>query len=181
MDLSTMRKKLENNQYLDMDAFKQDFQLICTNAKLYNAPDTLYWKNADKLEGYGIRAIEREAERVNYDTPVETTPAPVVLDRRKSTITIRHPQSNAPIPSIAKRDSVVKIEEDIDILGLDNTTSYRESSMDVGSSRAITPNRMFSTAPKKKKKKISEAGVIFGPDGSLSAVHGGISKFILIH
>ncbi|KAJ2959121.1 hypothetical protein NQZ79_g5409 [Umbelopsis isabellina] len=192
MDLSTMRKKLENNEYPDMDAFKKDFQLICSNAKIYNAPDTLYWKNADKLEGYGVRAIDREAERVNYDTPIEVAPTPPALDRRKSTITIRHPQSNAPVPFIAKRDSVVKIEEDVDILGLDNTTSYghqmpsisrkgsirqgsagfRESSMDVGSSRAITPNRTFATAPKKKKKKISEAGVIFGPDGSLSAVHG---------
>ncbi|KAI8581278.1 hypothetical protein K450DRAFT_158038, partial [Umbelopsis ramanniana AG] len=50
MDFMTMRQKLESNQYPDMDAFKQDFQLICTNAKIYNAPDTPYWRNADKLE-----------------------------------------------------------------------------------------------------------------------------------
>jgi hypothetical protein len=109
-------------------------------------------------------------------------------------ITIKQPQAPSSIMSQGKRESVVKIEEDVDILGLDTTTSYqhfptlsrkamrqgsagyRESSMDVGSSRAITPNRTFSTAQKKKKKKISEAGVIFASDGSLAAVHGG--KFI---
>ncbi|GAB5591023.1 hypothetical protein Unana1_05923 [Umbelopsis nana] len=190
MDLSTMRKKLEDNQYSDMETFKHDFQLICTNAKLYNAPDTLYWRNADKLESYGLRAIEREGGRVTYEAPVEQQPLPSPPDRRKSIITIKQPQTPNIIMSQAKRDSVVKIEEDVDILGLDTTTSYqqiptlarktvrqgsagyRESSMDVSSSRAITPNRTFSMAQKKKKKKISEAGVIFGPDGSLSAVHG---------
>jgi hypothetical protein len=196
MDLATMRMKLDNNQYPDVEAFKQDFQLICKNAKLYNAPDTLYWRTADKLESYGLRAIDREGGRVNYEPVVEQQPQPSPPDRRKSMITIKQPQAPSSIMSQAKRESVVKIEEDVDILGLDTTTSYqqfptlsrkamrqgsagyRESSMDVGSSRAITPNRTFSTAQKKKKKKISEAGVIFASDGSLAAVHGG--KFIHI-
>ena len=200
MDFSTMRQKLEGNQYPDMDAFKSDFQLICTNAQIYNAPDTPYWRNADKLEAYGLRAIEREGTRITYEPPAAVQQPKQPLqhsppERRKSMITIKQPQAPTPNISFVKRESVVKVEEDVDILGLDNTTSYqqqpalqlrkgggvgrqgsagyRESSMDVGSSRAITPNRTYSMTQKKKKKKISEAGVIFGPDGSLSAVHGG--------
>ncbi|KAI9286342.1 hypothetical protein BC943DRAFT_359507 [Umbelopsis sp. AD052] len=202
MDFKTMRQKLESNQYPDMDAFKQDFQQICTNAKIYNAPDTPYWRNADKLEAYGLRAIEREGTRITYEPPaaIQQPQRPSSPERRKSMITIKQPQAPLSNISYVKRESFVKVEEDVDILGLDSTTSYqqqsalqlrkgggrqgsagyRESSMDVGSSRAITPNRTYTMTQKKKKKKISEAGVIFGPDGSLSAVHGVQDLSILV-
>ncbi|PHZ17055.1 Bromodomain-containing protein, partial [Rhizopus microsporus ATCC 52813] len=49
MDFSTMQKKLDSGQYKNVDDFRQDFNLIVSNAKLYNAIDTIYWKSADKL------------------------------------------------------------------------------------------------------------------------------------
>ena len=56
MDFSTMRKKLKAHQYHRMDQVRHDFMLIVTNAKTYNAPNTIYWKNADKLQNYGLKA-----------------------------------------------------------------------------------------------------------------------------
>ncbi|KAF9305067.1 hypothetical protein BGZ74_011563 [Mortierella antarctica] len=64
MDLSTMRAKVERNFYPTIDEFLSDFQLVCDNARLYNAKDTLYWKQADKLWEWGSKAIERDRKTV---------------------------------------------------------------------------------------------------------------------
>lgn len=64
MDLSTMRAKVERSFYPTIDEFLSDFQLVCDNARLYNAKDTLYWKQADKLWEWGSKAIERDRKTV---------------------------------------------------------------------------------------------------------------------
>ncbi|KAG0331945.1 hypothetical protein BG000_010454 [Podila horticola] len=64
MDLSTMRAKVERNFYPTIDEFLSDFQLVCDNARLYNAKDTLYWKQADKLWEWGSKAIERDRKTI---------------------------------------------------------------------------------------------------------------------
>ena len=51
-DLSTMEHKLDTNQYHDMDAFLDDAQLIFSNCRTYNPEDTVYHKNAVRLERY---------------------------------------------------------------------------------------------------------------------------------
>ena len=84
-----------------------------------------------------------------------------------------------------KKEPSVKAEEEVDILGLDSNTlplrktsrqdsesagTTREASVDFASgSRALTPMRGQS---KKKKKKATEAGVVYAPDGSVSFVGG---------
>ncbi|KAK3844384.1 MAG: Bromodomain-containing protein, partial [Linnemannia gamsii] len=40
MDLSTMRSKVDRNFYPTIDEFLKDFQLVCDNARLYNAKET---------------------------------------------------------------------------------------------------------------------------------------------
>ncbi|KAF9403294.1 hypothetical protein BGZ94_004648 [Podila epigama] len=64
MDLSLMRAKVERNFYPTIDEFLSDFQLVCDNARLYNAKDTLYWKQADKLWEWGSKAIERDRKTI---------------------------------------------------------------------------------------------------------------------
>ncbi|KAG0271623.1 Bromodomain-containing protein 9 [Linnemannia exigua] len=64
MDLSTMRSKVDRNFYPTIDEFLMDFQLVCDNARLYNAKETLYWRQADKLWDWGSRAIERERKTI---------------------------------------------------------------------------------------------------------------------
>jgi hypothetical protein len=75
-------------------------------------------------------------------------------------------------------------EEEVDILGLDGPArkasraeserTTREPSLDTSLSRATTPMRQHMK--KKKKKKMTDAGVIYGPDGSIHAVGGGKLK-----
>ncbi|KAG0185441.1 hypothetical protein DFQ28_009311 [Apophysomyces sp. BC1034] len=171
MDFLTMREKLESGQYQHMEDFRDDFLLIMNNAKTYNAPDTIYWKSADKLLQYGLKAIERSEKAVSYDLTPPTEPR---HGKRRQDSWSRK-LSNVSASSM-KKEALVKVEEEVDILGLDSlpprktcrqgseSTMTRETSVDVGIS--------LRDSKKKKKKKVTEAGVIYAPDGSLNAVGG---------
>ncbi|KAK9701148.1 hypothetical protein K7432_011849 [Basidiobolus ranarum] len=64
MDFGTIGKKIEKKFYRSLDEFKSDFELVCNNAKTYNGPETMYYKNAHKIWQYGLRAIEKERPNV---------------------------------------------------------------------------------------------------------------------
>lgn len=49
MDLSTMRQKIDDNEYVDLQEFMEDFKLMCENAMKYNHADTVYYKASRKL------------------------------------------------------------------------------------------------------------------------------------
>ncbi|KAI9023607.1 hypothetical protein CLU79DRAFT_749291 [Phycomyces nitens] len=190
MDFSTMRKNIETGQYRHLDEFRDDFLLIVTNAKTYNAPGTIYWKTADRLQHFGLKSIERAENTVNYELQNIQPEGSEQPAEESGSMTVKHKArknswsrklSTISMNSI-KKEPNVKMEEDIDILGLDGTLplrkasrqgseslTMREASVDFGSSRAMTPNR---EPKKKKKKKMNEAGVIYAPDGSLNAVGG---------
>ncbi|XP_065064320.1 bromodomain-containing protein 7-like [Rhopilema esculentum] len=63
MDFSTMLYKIENLQYTSLEALRDDFILMCKNAMLYNAPDTIYYKSAEKLLNLGTRALSEDKLR----------------------------------------------------------------------------------------------------------------------
>ncbi|XP_054153665.1 bromodomain-containing protein 7-like [Oppia nitens] len=52
MDLSTLKKKVDNNEYETLLDFKADVKLICDNCQKYNRPETVYYKAATKLWHY---------------------------------------------------------------------------------------------------------------------------------
>ncbi|KAF8236558.1 hypothetical protein L208DRAFT_635513 [Tricholoma matsutake] len=52
MDLLTMQHKLDTNQYSTIEAFLADTQLLFDNCRLYNPENTIYSRNATKLEAY---------------------------------------------------------------------------------------------------------------------------------
>ncbi|KAI8144345.1 hypothetical protein BJV82DRAFT_607074 [Fennellomyces sp. T-0311] len=180
MDFLTMRKKLNAGQYADMEDFRQDFLLITTNAKTYNARDTIYYRSADRLEQYGLKSIDRAGKSVVYDSP---QPDELYSDehsnRNWSIASSTRRTSSISTAAGIKREPYVKVEEEVDILGLDNGSSIypgRKSSrhdfeMRDDSSRAGTPVRALGST-KKKKKKVTEAGVVYGSDGSLAGVGG---------
>ncbi|CAG8744893.1 16885_t:CDS:2, partial [Racocetra persica] len=72
-DLKTILTKLMD-QFNKKDAYGfflepvdttiEDFTLVCNNCKTYNAPETLYYKSADKLWQFGEKAIERERDSI---------------------------------------------------------------------------------------------------------------------
>ncbi|XP_073297198.1 uncharacterized protein [Primulina huaijiensis] len=46
MDFGTVRNKLSNGLYTTLEQIESDVYLICSNAMQYNAPDTIYYKQA---------------------------------------------------------------------------------------------------------------------------------------
>lgn len=173
MDFSTMRNKLERGEYNHMDDFLSDFVLIMTNAKTYNAPNTIYYRSADRIQQYGVKAIERAAKTIVYTPEPEETPTTPI----KQEVNWSRRASSATAAS--RKDSGVKYEEEVDILGLDTqhvlaprkqSRPDTELTLDALSSRGGTPTRGYV---KKKKKKMTEAGVAYSSDGSLLAVGGG--------
>ncbi|GMH37399.1 hypothetical protein BSKO_05272 [Bryopsis sp. KO-2023] len=53
VDLSLMQSRLDSRQYyLTLDILKADFQKMFNNCRYYNATDTIYYKLANRLEGF---------------------------------------------------------------------------------------------------------------------------------
>ncbi|CAA6668691.1 unnamed protein product [Spirodela intermedia] len=50
MDFGTIRKKLADGAYSDLEKFESDVFLVCTNAMQYNAPDTIYFRQAHSIQ-----------------------------------------------------------------------------------------------------------------------------------
>ncbi|PNF20915.1 Peregrin [Cryptotermes secundus] len=70
MDISTMRTKLENFQYSNLDAFEKDFNLMISNCMAYNSRDTIFYRAAIKMRDQGgalIRQARRDLEANGFD------------------------------------------------------------------------------------------------------------------
>ncbi|OMO83488.1 hypothetical protein CCACVL1_11383 [Corchorus capsularis] len=59
MDFATVRKKLGNGSYSTLEQFESDVFLICSNAMQYNAPDTIYYKQARSIEELAKKKFEK--------------------------------------------------------------------------------------------------------------------------
>ncbi|XP_069764322.1 bromodomain-containing protein 1 isoform X4 [Narcine bancroftii] len=70
MDFSTMRKRIEDHGYNNLDEFETDVNLIIDNCMKYNAKDTIFYRAAVRLRDQGgviLRQARREADRIGYD------------------------------------------------------------------------------------------------------------------
>ncbi|KAH7859980.1 hypothetical protein Vadar_007894 [Vaccinium darrowii] len=59
MDFATVRKKLGNGSYSTLEQFESDVFLICANAMQYNAPDTIYYKQARSIQELAQKKFQR--------------------------------------------------------------------------------------------------------------------------
>lgn len=60
MDFSTMRQKIDDNEYTTLNEFSDDFKLMCENAIKYNHPETVYHKASKRLLQLGARFLQPE-------------------------------------------------------------------------------------------------------------------------
>lgn len=65
MDFATVRSKLGSGSYSSLEQFESDVFLICSNAMQYNAPDTVYHKQASSIQELARRKFQRL--RVNVE------------------------------------------------------------------------------------------------------------------
>ncbi|KAK0163989.1 hypothetical protein PV328_002664 [Microctonus aethiopoides] len=57
MDFSTIKQKIDDNNYQNINEFTDDFKLMCDNAMVYNHPETIYFKAAKKLLHVGLKMV----------------------------------------------------------------------------------------------------------------------------
>lgn len=182
-----MRRKVEEGAYTNVDLFRHDFNLITTNAKIYNSVETIYWKCAERIREAGSKLIDR-AEKQIEEEKLTAVATPVIQenpDKRQDSFSAR----KLSISFSGRKDSFGIKEEDVDIMGIDTNIpslhkpsrqgsemNTRETSVDMmANSRAMTPIRSITNTPyKKKKKKVADTGVLYAPDGSLHIVGGGM-------
>ncbi|XP_054608838.1 bromodomain-containing protein 1 isoform X4 [Dunckerocampus dactyliophorus] len=70
MDFSTMRQRIDAQNYTNFDQFEIDFNLIVDNCMKYNAKDTYFYRAAVRLRDQGgavIRKARRDAEKIGFD------------------------------------------------------------------------------------------------------------------
>ncbi|CAK9813704.1 Bromodomain-containing protein 7 [Anthophora quadrimaculata] len=63
MDFSTIKQKIDDNSYQNLNEFIDDFKLMCDNATTYNQSDTIYYKAAKKLLHVGLKMVTPEKLR----------------------------------------------------------------------------------------------------------------------
>ncbi|XP_022879980.1 uncharacterized protein LOC111397343 [Olea europaea var. sylvestris] len=59
MDFATVRNNLGNGAYETLEQFENDVFLICSNAMKYNAPDTIYHKQARTIQELAKRKFQK--------------------------------------------------------------------------------------------------------------------------
>jgi hypothetical protein len=70
MDFTTMGKKLDGLEYIDIDQFESDFNAMVENCMSYNERDTLFFRAGVKMRDHGgimIRQAKREIESIGFD------------------------------------------------------------------------------------------------------------------
>ncbi|KAG8036576.1 hypothetical protein G9C98_003898 [Cotesia typhae] len=63
MDFSTIKQKIDDNNYQNLNEFIDDFKLMCDNAMIYNHPETIYYKASKKLLHVGLKMVTPEKLR----------------------------------------------------------------------------------------------------------------------
>ncbi|XP_077600549.1 bromodomain-containing protein 1-like isoform X1 [Stigmatopora nigra] len=72
MDFSTMRSRIDNHAYRNLDDFEADFDLVIANCMKYNAKETFFYKVAQRMQDHGgviLRRARKEIERIGFDFP----------------------------------------------------------------------------------------------------------------
>ncbi|XP_030523758.2 uncharacterized protein LOC115736279 [Rhodamnia argentea] len=58
MDFGTVKKKLDEGAYTNLEQFEKDVFLICSNAMKYNAPDTVFFRQARAMQDIAKKDFE---------------------------------------------------------------------------------------------------------------------------
>ncbi|PRQ25185.1 putative chromatin remodeler Bromodomain family [Rosa chinensis] len=76
MDFGTVKKKLTSGAYASLEQFEDDIFLICSNAMQYNAPDTIYFRQARSIH----ELAKKNFENLRQDSD-DNEPEPKVVRR----------------------------------------------------------------------------------------------------
>lgn len=79
MSLQMIRKGIKKGQYTNPQDFVRDLAQIAQNAKAYNDPSTIYWKDADALEQYVKKGLPQLSQELGQELIYPTIPSVLKL------------------------------------------------------------------------------------------------------
>ena len=68
MDLETMRSKASRGQYKSLQSLRQDFELMCLNALVFNQDGDEYWQESKTFFDKGLKLFEMSNRRTSVST-----------------------------------------------------------------------------------------------------------------
>ncbi|KAK4390050.1 Bromodomain and PHD finger-containing protein 3 [Sesamum angolense] len=98
MDFGTVRKKLDDGAYRTLEEIEADVFLICSNAMQYNAPDTVYYRQARSIQ----ELAKRDFENLRHEGD-DGEPQPKVVRRGRppSSKNQKKPLGTSPVDRVA--------------------------------------------------------------------------------
>ncbi|XP_030552676.1 uncharacterized protein LOC115756846 [Rhodamnia argentea] len=93
MDFGTVRKKLAGGAYANLEQFEKDVFLICSNAMQYNAPDTIYFRQARAIQ----ELANKNFENLRQDSDDNEPEQKVVRRGRPPTKNLKRPVGRPPL------------------------------------------------------------------------------------
>ncbi|PON45033.1 Histone acetylase PCAF [Parasponia andersonii] len=112
MDFGTVRKKLAGGAYANLEQFEKDVFLICTNAMQYNAPDTVYFRQARSIH----ELAKKNFENLRQDSDDNEPEQKVVRRGRPPTKNLKKPIGRPSLDGVG-------LEFSSDATGVENVTS----------------------------------------------------------
>ncbi|KAK6253199.1 hypothetical protein QUC31_014919 [Theobroma cacao] len=98
MDFATIRKKLASSAYANLEQFEKDVFLLCSNAMQYNAPDTIYFRQARSIQ----ELAKKNFENLRQDSDDNEAEQKVVQRGRPPTKNFKKPLGR---PSLEERSA----------------------------------------------------------------------------
>ncbi|KAH9940042.1 uncharacterized protein BXZ73DRAFT_43030 [Epithele typhae] len=150
MDLGTMTTKVERGKYRSLEEFASDLRLVTTNAKTFNAPGSIFYTEAERIEKYALDHISKAASTViEYETDWNID---VERDDDATPVDVDDVADGAMIP---------------------------KTPMNVDESRAESPSVTAAqvNGKKGKGKKVPTLTETLEPDGGLPGAKDGLGSF----
>ncbi|OIS97242.1 PREDICTED: uncharacterized protein LOC109234525 [Nicotiana attenuata] len=102
MDFGTLRKKLDEGLYSNLEELEADVFLICSNAMQYNAPDTVYFRQARSIQDLA----KRDFDNLRHEGEDGELQPKVVRRGRPPSKNIKKSEESSPPPSKNLKNSV---------------------------------------------------------------------------
>ncbi|KAM7513987.1 hypothetical protein LguiA_003570 [Lonicera macranthoides] len=101
MDFGTVRKKLDNGVYSNLEELEADVLLICSNAMQYNPPNTVFFRQARSIQ----ELAKRDFENLRQEGDDGELQPKVVRRGRPPTKHLKKPLAGSPVDRVGPEHS----------------------------------------------------------------------------
>ena len=100
MDISTIRSKINHNEYSTIKQFRDDVYLMIQNAMIYNSQKSIYYKKAKDMMKFFTNQYKQIRSRLRSFDPIQNIPNSVARSSSIGSSNNSHLITSVPIPTI---------------------------------------------------------------------------------